>query len=110
MEQFETFHGYSIKSGLYCAAIFFFIGYVATRARLWIEKLSWLFSGPQLLAKKYVSTMLFKGFRAMIGVDIGHFRFLGYRSLYKHPSANMFWCRQRLISKSSVKPRKRGYP
>lgn len=90
MEQLETAHGYSIKSILYLVAIFLFIGYVASHARLWIEKLSWLFCGPQLLDKKYVSIMLFKGFRAMIRVNIGHIRSLGYRSPYKHLSANMF--------------------
>lgn len=110
MERLETSHGHSIKLILYLAAIFIFIGYIASHARLWIEKLSWLFCGPQLLNKKYVSTMLFKGFRAMIRVDIGHNRSLGYRSPYKHLNANIFWFHRRLISKSSVKPRKRGCP
>lgn len=110
MDLLEISHGHGIKPGLYCAVIFLFVGYVATRARLWIEKLSWLFSGPQLLAKKYVSTMLFKGFKSIIGVDIECFRSPGYHSLYKRPSANMFWYRQRLTSKSSVKPRRRDYP
>ncbi|CAD6446127.1 07e2d06f-0f1a-4817-b94b-a3839b216dd0 [Sclerotinia trifoliorum] len=48
-----------IRSVLYYTVCVLLVGYIVHNARLWFEKMSWLFVGPQLLAKKYISGVPF---------------------------------------------------